>query len=46
MDEGAGPAFLSDLAHEGALPLSLRFLQRQGGDFHLDDYRTAPSLFF
>ena len=33
MDEGAGPAFLSDLTHEGALPLSLRFLERQGGDF-------------
>jgi hypothetical protein len=30
----AGPAFLSDFAHEGTLTLSLRFLERQGGDFH------------
>jgi len=30
---GAGPAFLSHL-HEGALPLSLRLLERQGGDLH------------
>ncbi len=26
---GSGPALLSELTHEGALPLSLRFLERQ-----------------
>jgi hypothetical protein len=31
--KGVGPVFLSDLTREGALPLSLRFLDRQGRDF-------------
>ena len=31
--QGDGPAFLSDPAREGALPLSPRFLEGQGGDF-------------
>ena len=29
----AVPAFLSDLTHEGSLPLPLRFLERQCGGF-------------
>jgi hypothetical protein len=41
---GAGPAFLSDLTHESALPLSLRFLERQGGDFCCPTAENAPAF--
>src|SRR3989442_15933878 len=44
---GAGPAFLSDLTHETALPLSLRLVERQGRDIHPDlppGKATAPTI--
>ncbi len=39
---GAGPSFPPDLTPEGALPLSLRFLERQGGTTWDDNLGGQP----